>query len=180
MRYDATRNETRLIHMTDKKQSFARSYEVQTLVERIMKLAIGETITYEALATVAGADVDSERFAGQLQSARRIAQADSQVVTGTVRGVGIQRLGGTDIVKSGQQSIGRIRRESVRGLKRLACAKYEELDQAARAKHDATASHLGVLAEFAKPKIVTRIEAAASDKTQKLTMDETLKAFRDK
>ena len=166
--------------MTDKKQSFARSYEVQSLVERITKLEIGETITYEALAAVAGSNPNGERFAGQLASARRIAQADSQIVTGTVRGVGIQRIGGADIVRSGQQSIGRIRRESVRGLKRLACVDYGTLDNAARAKHDAAASHLGVLAEFAKPKTVTRIEAAASDKTQKLTMEETLKAFRDK
>jgi hypothetical protein len=64
-------------------------------------------------------------------------------------------------------------------LKKLGCADYDKLDNAAKAKHDAAASHLGILAECARPSIVAKIEIVAAAKSAKLTFDETIKAFRE-
>ena len=166
--------------MTTPKQNFARSYDVQQLVDKVSRLAIGERLTYDHLAAVVGMTwpADRARLTTMIQSARRIVLAE-KIVLGTVRGVGIERLDGEAIIKSGSQSISRIRRESVRGLRRLACVEYGSLNNAAKTKHDATAAHLGVLGEFAKPKTFTKLTDATDKKQEKLTLDETLKAFRE-
>lgn len=153
---------------------FKRSYDVQQIVERLLKLAVGETVEYAELDKLGG---DNR---SKVASARRIIQKENQIVTAAVAGVGIQRLADVEIVKTGATSVAKIRRESQRGMKRLGCVNYNELDNAAKAKHDAAASHLGVLAEFAKPKTIERISDAAAKKIAKLTLDETLAAFRSK
>ena len=158
--------------------NFQRSYEVNQLVERLSKLAVGEQLTYEDAAALVGQDRDGERFRAMLTSARRIVQSDKLIVFGTVPTVGLERLDGVAIVKTGATSIAKIRRESQRGLRRLACVKYEELSQADRAKHDAAASHLGVLTEFSKASTVKKMTAAAETKVAKLNVEETLDAFR--
>jgi hypothetical protein len=162
------------------KPNFSRSFDVQQLVERLTKLTIGETATYAELAEIVGGEQDADVFRSQLQSARRIIQRENQIVTAVIRGEGITRLDNLGIVKTGASSIGKIRRESMRGIKRLACADYEQLTQAERAKHDAAASHLAVLGEFSRAKTVEKIEKAAEQKIGKLNVNETLDAFRKK
>lgn len=162
------------------KATFTRSYDVQQLAERLAKLQVGEQITYKDVAAVVGKSWpdDEDKLRPMIASAKRAVMADHQIVIGTERKAGLVRLAGGEIIKSGSQSIARIRRESQRGLKRLACVDYASLSAAEQAKHNAAASHLGVLGEFSRPKTVAKVVDACDKVQQKLTIDETLKAFR--
>lgn len=166
---EATRNETK---------RFSRSYDVQLLVERLSAAAVGELISYEEIDRLIGGHHGNGRFAGRVQSARRIVQHEKQYVFGVVRGEGLMRMNDVAIIKGGADSIAKIRRESVRGAKKLACVEYEKLDQASRQKHDAAASHLAVLAECARPATTKAITKAVEVENKKLTFEATLAAFR--
>lgn len=158
---------------------FTRSYDVQQLVDRLAKLAIGDKLPLAELATLIGEkDVDGGKFRGKLASARRAIQKDKQIVTGVDDRI-LTRLDDTAIVATGQTSIQRIRRESLRGAKRLACVDYGKLSQAEQRKHDAAATHLGVLAEFSRPSTVAKIANKVDTAQKKLGLDETLAAFRE-
>lgn len=158
---------------------FSRSYEVQQLVERIQAMQIGDKVTLADLCSLVGMkNVDDDKFRSKLASARRIAQKDKQIVT-AVEDRTLERLGDSAITATGHTSIQRIRRESVRGAKRLACVNYSALSPAEQRKHDAAATHLTVLAEFSRPKTVARVAAAVDQRQAKLGLDETLAAFRN-
>ena len=156
---------------------FSRSYDVQQIVDALATAKVGDTITYEQLATL-GADHRTPKGQGKLQSARRILQRDKQIVFATIATVGYQRLPDSEIIKTGQSSVEKIRRESIRGAKRLACVNYEGLTDADKRKHDAAASHLGILAECSRPAVVKKIAAKVDETKAKLTFDATLQAFR--
>lgn len=165
--------------MTQTTDKFRRSYDVQALIELLEKAAVGEVVEYSRIDAVIG-DHSTPRGAGRIQSARRVLLRDKQMVFAAVERVGLQRLNDSDIIKTGADSVARIRRESIRGAKRLACVKYEELSDAEKRKHDAYASHLGILAECSRPQVSKKIAAAVdqSQEVRKLTFEETLKAFR--
>lgn len=163
---------------TKRDVSFLRSHWVQQVVDRLAGCKIGETVSYQELDGLIGGDHRSAKYGGRLQSARRIIQHDKQMVFGVVKGVGLVRLADGDIVKSGAASIARIRRESIRGAKRLACVQYESMSDAEKRKHDAAAGHLAVLAEFSRPATVKAIESKASAENKRLTFDETIAAFK--
>jgi hypothetical protein len=157
---------------------FRRGFDVQTLVDTLAKLPIGGTLSVEELAGQLRLDKNSGKFRAALASARRIVQTEARIVVACEHGT-LTRLDDSGIVQVATGSIQRIRRASVRSLKKLGCADYDKLDNAAKAKHDAAASHLGILAECARPSIVAKIETVAAAKSAKLTFDETIKAFRE-
>lgn len=161
--------------MTD--QRFSRSYDVQQLVELFASVKVGEVVTYEDIAK-AGTDHKTPKGAGRIQSARRILQREKQCVFAVVDKVGYMRLDDSEIVKTGATSVARIRRESLRGVKRLACVDYGKLSDADKRKHDAVSSHLGILAECSRPDVVAKIESKVDETKAKLTFDATLDAFR--
>ncbi len=166
--------------MTDQltgKPAFHRSFHVQTLIDRIGNLAVGDSLPLDTLAEMVGSASKSNQFRSQLASARRAVQRESRKVFG-VTGGAITRLDDTAIVSTASDTIQRIRRASVRGVAKLACVDYAALPPAERARHDAAASHLGILAECSRPKVVAKIADVAAKKQEKLTLDETLAAFR--
>ena len=168
-RSEATRSEA---------NRFSRSYDVQQLVERLSAAKVGETIAYQEIDALIGGDHRQGKYAGRVQSARRILQHERRYVFAVETGIGLVRLDDNAIVKTGAESIEKIRRESVRGAKKLACVDYDKLDQAARQKHDAAASHLAVLAECARPATTKAITKAVEVENKKLTFEATLAAFR--
>jgi hypothetical protein len=178
IRADTSRNKTKRFyedHMADNR--FSRSYDVQQIVDALATAKVGDTITYEQLAKL-GADHRTPKGQGKLQSARRILQRDKQMVFATIATVGYQRLNDSEIIKTGQSSIEKIRRESMRGLKRLACVNPEPMPDSDKRKHYAAASHLGILAECSRPAVVKKIAVKVDETKAKLTFDATLEAFR--
>lgn len=179
MSSQATRSEARQSELNrNDTNRFSRSYDVQQLVERLSAAKVGETIAYEEVDALIGGDHRQGKYAGRVASARRILQHERRYVFAVEHGVGLVRLDDGEIVRTGAESIAKIRRESVRGAKKLACVEYEKLDQAARQKHDAAASHLAVLAECARPATTKAITKAVEVENRKLTFEATLAAFR--
>ena len=161
--------------MTERR--FSRSYDVQQLVELFAAAKPGDVVTYQQVAQL-GIDHTTPKGRGRIYSARRIVQQEKQAVFAVVEKVGYVRLRPDEIIKTGAESVAKIRRESVRGMKRLACAEYDKLSDADKRKHDATASHLGILAECSRPQVAAKIKAKVDVTKERLTLDATLEAFR--
>ena len=159
------------------KPKFHRSFDVQTLIDMLAKMSIGDAIPASKLAAATGDEPKSPKFYGKLASARRVIEREQRIVT-TLDGGIVTRLADAAIVSTASDVIQRVRRTSLRGLKKLGCVDYDKLTNAEKTKHDASASHLGILAECSRPNTVAKIEAKVQEKTAKLTFDETLKAFR--
>jgi len=156
---------------------FHRSYDVQQLVDRLMKAKPGELVPYTEIDAIIG-DHRTSKAIGRIHSARKIVQSETRALFEVVTHEGLRRLSNEQIPTLGAASLSRIRRESIRGAKRLSCADYDALTPEQKRKHDAAASHLGILAECSKPAAVKAITAKVEQENKKLTFDETLKAFR--
>lgn len=159
---------------TENKTIFEKALETQLLTEALRKA--GDFVSYDDLTKACGRDVTKDGR-GNLYSAKRIVQREDRVVWGTVPKKGLQRLRGEGLVAAGASSLSRIHSEARRGVKRLECVTYEELDNSQRIKHNATAAALGALGALTKTTSLNRIEQASEKTTEKLSMAETLRLF---
>ena len=157
---------------------FTQSLDVQVLAQRLAKMAIGESVALADLAALVGEkNIDDQKFRGRLASARRSVQQEHRIVTG-VEDRTLTRLDASQITAEGARVVSRVRKASTRGLKKLACVDYSALSPAEQRKHDAAATHLGVLAEFSRPSAVKTIAAKVETQAAKIGFRETLEAFK--
>jgi hypothetical protein len=160
--------------MTDRKHGiFEISMETQKLVD-LLKSA-GDFVSYDELTKACGRDVRDEGM-GNLHSARRVVMREYQHVWDTVRGEGLKRLKGEAVVAAGKHSLQRIHREAKRGAEKIACVEYDKLPRDAQVSHNATAAMLGALFSLSGNRSVAKLEQKSADATQRLSLDETLKA----
>ena len=153
------------------------SIDARHLQERLEKLAPGEEITWGALSEVIGRDVRGAAK-GPLETARRRAQKESEIVVAAVRGVGLKRLDNAAIVTTGQSIFGTIGRAARRGVKRILCADFAELTNEQRIKHNSYVSGLGAVAHMAKPNQLKKLEGQVETASVKeLPLARTLEVF---
>ncbi len=156
----------------------AISVDAQLLYATLKEVEIGETIGYPALDAVVDRDVRNGA-AGVLQTARRRCLNLDQIVFGTVRSVGLKRLGDTEIVDTGQGQLDSIRRRSRRAFKTLTCvASFDDLPAESKVRHNTFASMFNVLANITKPGQVKKLEKDIAEARQQLPLARTLESFK--
>ena len=116
----------------------ALSIEAQLLRDHLKAHMGVDLVTYAALSEIAGRDVQ-RAGRGPLDTARRILQREDNIVFGVVRGEGLKRLSDPEIVKAGHASVAATRRTARRGIRKLACADYANLDNGDRISHNTVA-----------------------------------------
>ena len=159
------------------KSSFELSIDTQILIDELLKAEIGDVIEYAALSKVLRRNVRTVA-AGNLRSARKIVQRDEEIVFGAIRGIGLKRLGDEAIACSGESSIKRIHRESIRGINRLKTVQnYDGLPPTARVAHNAAWSVLGALGQGSRPRTQKRVETKVFEVHDKLALAQTLALF---
>ena len=159
------------------KSSFELSIDTQILIGELMKAEVGDVIEYDALSKVLGRNVRTVA-AGNLRSARKIVQRDEEIVFGAIRGIGLKRLGDEAIACSGESSIKRIHRESIRGRKRLETVRnFAALPAEVQVAHNASMSLLGALQQGTRPRTQQRIETRVREVHDKLALAQTLALF---
>lgn len=163
--------------MSDKKIIAALSLDAKLLYERLKSAKIGDVVTYQELSNIIGRDVlDPGR--GLLQTARRKALREDYFVFGIVRKEGLKRLSDLEIVATGEDTVGRIRRTARRGFRTITAVKdFEALPNEAKIRHNVYASMLGAVAMAASAPQMKKLEKKVSEAKAQLSLTKTLEAF---
>lgn len=112
----------------NEKLHLERSWETDVLVETLLAVPVGETISYQQLSEACGQNVQGEAR-GKLVSALSILERDHSVLFDSVRAFGYQRCTPTGVVKKATGAIRRIHRSAKRGLVRTECISADERQQ---------------------------------------------------
>lgn len=129
--------------------AFATSHETAALVAAIEAMSIGEIATFAALSALVGFPVHSGLAA--YQSARGIALKRSGIVTASIRGTGLQRLGSVETVAKSDQHMAAIRRRARRGGRELAAAIKGNLDPSTAVEAMRRQAVFGLIESSARP-----------------------------
>lgn len=147
---------------------FTQSAQTRSLVAVFARLSIGETLSFGELSRKLGFEVGSASPA--YQSARRIAHREHQVVTASVRGVGIKRLSGPDIVEGrSEQHFAAIRRRTRRLHDELGTAMLHNLPAATMAAAMEKQGRAGVILMNAAPSRTNRVVVETMPKPKEPT-----------
>lgn len=161
-----------------KPASFELSADTRLLLQRLKKVPMGETITYDALTAEIGKKVSGATPA--LQSARRVLMRDDQTVFSPIRGVGLQRLNDEAIVSATEANRDAIRRKAKKAAREVTCVQdYNALPPAKQLRHTAALSVFTAIAEMASDRGVKRVETAAHGRSGELPISQTLAAFAE-
>jgi len=166
--------------MTEHTSNFELSLDTRTLIERLSKAVVGETVEYLELTGLIGRNIQADaRYV--LLSALNHCLNDG-LVFGTVRKVGVKRLSDIEIVGAGERALPAIRRTSRRAMKRLSQVQdFTAMPREKQQRHNALASALGVIAHFTKEKQVAQITGAIiKEGVRELPVHRTLELFAKK
>ena len=153
------------------------SLETQQLIDRFLKLAVDELVTYGELTELIGRNVRGSAR-GLCRTAIHRIQRDYGILIECEAKVGFKRIEGAKAVAAGGVYVPRIHRASRRAIRKLSCVgDMSKLSEAERTKFNATASHLGALQLATTEKVAKKIEAAVSKVNEKLAIEQTLALF---
>jgi len=165
-------------NMTDKSLTEV-SFETRLLYQRIAEMNTGETLTYEEMEAL----IDRNPRPGckgysNLYAARRMAENNERIVTCAVQNIGIKRLDDSQIANTGKTAISHISRSCYRAAKRLTCANFDALSNDDRITHNASLSMLGAIRQASNAAAVKRVESAAREQNDQLTVGRVLELFK--
>lgn len=155
------------------------SYETQQLVEKLKAVVTAENyavVPYSELSKIIGYDVQGDGYS-YLKSAREIVERDTGRLIGVVAGEGVKLLTPEEQVAVGPDTLQRLKRATTKGIRRIGRVQVDRLTDDQRLDYHTTASVLGAVHLFTKPKSVSKIEAAVSKASDKLPIGETLRLF---
>lgn len=157
---------------------FEMSADARLLRQRLAKMQAGDEVSYAELTKEIGRDVDGACSA--LQSARRSLLNSNQIVFDVVRGVGLRRLTDAEIVDASERDIAHVRRAARRGAKKLlSIGNFDALPNDKQLQHTTRLSVMSMIAHTTSDKQISKVEKAASGRSQELPIAETLAAFRE-
>lgn len=162
--------------MEDQRPTFQLSADARFLIQRLQKVAVGETVSYRDLLEVTGRKTPNE-IRGALGTARRILEREHRVF-GAIRGYGLKRLSDTEVVATSTATARKIRNAARRGVKTLeAVADFSSLPRSDQMRHSASVSVLGAVAAMTTETKIARIEQFVEREMKKLPFEQTLAAF---
>lgn len=154
---------------------FLRTKETESAIKAMREVAIGDTITWNAITLAIGSDATAHR--GSIQTARRELQKEG-ILFASVPGVGYKRLDDSGIVHSEADASARLTRSAKRSLKRLSVVKPENLHPLDRTQYAVTTAVAGAIALCGGRQKRALIEQAVTDKGGALEIGETMKLFQ--
>jgi hypothetical protein len=153
------------------------SNDALILTSILAQLKQGEVVTYDSLSKALGRNVLECR--GLLETARRRAQRETGVVVECVRGIGLMRVDGKELIDCQSAGIVRIRHEARRRWEKISKVTLDKLDDAGKVKAAALQSIFGAISQMSASGQVKRIEAAVEkSKPAPLSLVKTLELFR--
>lgn len=154
------------------------SIDTKTIQDRLMKVEVGDVVTYQELTDLIGRDVQVSAR-GNLTSAMRRLVADG-IVFACVRGEGVKRLSDSEIVGVGPDTIAKMRRASNRARQKLAAVNdFNALPRDVQVTHNLSMSVLGIMSHMTRGTTVKRLEAKIEQSQQALPLARALEALKD-
>ena len=158
--------------------NFILSIETKQLLERLMKVEVGELITYKEMTEIVGRDVRKDG-SGIMYSAKRKALNDCQIVFITITNKGLKRASDEEIANSGASVIHKIRRTSHKGKKVLyAVNDFSALTNESKISHNAYASFLGAIDLITRPKKIVALQEMVREESDSINVTKTLELFK--
>ena len=125
--------------------------------ERLIKAELGEVVTYDELSRLVRRNVQAD---GRhvIETARRMAQREDQIVFECVRNVGLRRMLDGEIAQLGRPAIRSIRRKARRTVRKIACiSDFDALKNEEKDSHNIGLCVLGVVAHCLEPRRVKKL-----------------------
>jgi hypothetical protein len=161
--------------MTSTKPRFEIHADTRLIYQRLIETKPGETVTYADLSATISRPVTGNCY--NLQSAIRMARRDDAIYFDNVSKVGYRRMTATDIVSSGPDDIGRVRRIAKRSVEKQLSAPAEDLTPESRRVQLGTLGVFGALTQFTTKKAIALVEDAAGKAGKEIPVAETLRLF---
>lgn len=135
-----------------------RQFLIGQIMDLFRQAAENETVTHETIGAVIGHDTRKTTGQSLVQAARHRILKESQIVMGSVRGVGWKRLAPEEITKIGPATVRTARRATSRGIANLMCAEFDRLSNEDKIKHSTSMSILGAMQLMASGPTLGRVE----------------------
>lgn len=167
------------MEVNSKKVIQALSLDAKLVYERLKLVPVGAEVEYQELSTLVGRDVTAAGR-GLITTARRKALKEDYMVFGVIRKQGLKRLSDVEIVNTGEDTIGRIRRTARKGFRTITAVKdFSALPNDAKIRHNVYVSMLGMVAQASSSPQMKRLEKKVTEASAVLPLMKTLEAFRD-
>lgn len=141
------------------RQPFQASAEARLIGERLLTMQVGESVSYDVLAQLAGMD-KVEGSTTALRTARKMALR-AGIVVECVPTVGVTRLDDDEILDLGDKGIVSVRRKARRTNNKVTLVDFAALPNAAKLRFSTITSVLGLQSWFGRDKQVREISQAA-------------------
>jgi hypothetical protein len=153
--------------------------DTRLLLQRLLKAAVGELVSYQELSKEISRDVQREANPC-LQSAMRAALRQDMVFS-TVRNVGVKRLTDRELAGVGEATRQHISRSARVAMKKMSKVQdFKALTDTEKVRHNTGLAMLGAVAHIASPKQAKALEGRVSNSLAVLPVQETLAAFAGK
>lgn len=157
---------------------FTPHHDTQLLYDYLIAHQDKGIISWDELSAVVGYQIQRGSGYSRLRSAINKAKNENQIVFETVRGQGVSKTTGAELVDNRAAGLASVRRRARIEQSKLACVKFTELDDAAKQKHNALAAQYGVIRQVATNAANARIREIANG--QAPSVDATLRLFIEK
>jgi hypothetical protein len=154
---------------------FQMSADARLLIQRMQKVEVGETITYEELGAAISKPVDGSTSA--LRTALLRLLRDHDHVFSCVHKVGFKRLNDGEIVAEGGQEAEKIRRKAKRSVERQLKADFAKLSREQQGRFTAQVSIMSSIAFISSGKQIDKISEKSSPEVKELPIAATLAMF---
>ena len=147
--------------------------DVKTLVERMSKTPISETIGYRELTQLIGRDVTVHRHL--IESARRILMREHNMVFRCVMNEGYKRLDDATVVSTvNNDRKKKIRSQARFAVRELSSVNYDSLDRQKQIQHNTGMAMFGVVIHSTDASAVKKLEKQIANSGGKLDVKGTL------
>lgn len=153
------------------------SVEARILYDHLITIPVGGEVSYAALSALIETSVQVSPGRGALNTARRMAERDNQIVFRPIRGAGLLRLNDVEIVDTGDDALASIRRKAKSAARTLTCVDYLALPEQSKIRHNTTLAILAVQQSLAQEKTLLKLGAAFESKKRVPTVKETVQQF---
>lgn len=151
-----------------------KSIDAQIIERHLETAEVGQLVTYVELSQLVGRDVQ-KKDRHLLETAKRSLLRRGMVFE-TVWSEGVKRVTDNENITNRQRDFAHIRRAAGTSLKKLACVNQDALDNEAKIKFNATASHLGVIRQLTGRKAIEAVEKQTRESQQQLPLAKTVEA----
>jgi len=132
--------------------------ETQILIDFLAAVPVGQTVTYDGIATAVGYQVNEHPGAGRLTQARKALMRDRQMVFATLIRVGLKALTDAETVHAGSDKLRQVR-SAARRAKRitLSVKDYEALPPVEKSRSNAVLAVTSAVECMASRPALTRL-----------------------